>query len=223
MIRFAALERLGVRVAAMSDLGDGDLALDGNAAELARFCAGCGVDPARLTRVRQVHGARVALANGRGAGGTEADGLASAAPGEALGITIADCVPVFLAAEEGAAVGLLHAGREGTRANIAGAGVAFLAAHCGAAPTTLHAVIGPSAGPCCYEVSETMAAAFAAAGGVRTGRRLDLWETNARQLRAAGLPPGQVHVAGECTICGGRFHSHRRAPGRGRNLALIMR
>ena len=33
----------------------------------------------------------------------------------------------------------------------------------------------------------------------------------------------QITVCGVCTICDGRFHSHRAEPNAGRNLALLAR
>ena len=86
----------------------------------------------------------------------------------------------------------------------------------------LHALIAPSAGPCCYEVSLEMAQAFAARLGFSIeGRRLDLWDANVRQLTEGGVPARQIHVEGICTICDGRFHSHRRSGDGQRNLAVL--
>ena len=53
----------------------------------------------------------------------------------------------------------------------------------------LVAAIGPSIGPCCYEVGEEVADPFREAFGddvVRDGR-LDLWTSAERALRAAGV------------------------------------
>ena len=119
------------------------------------------------------------------------------------------------------AIGLVHAGRVGTRNNVSGAAVAALERVHGCAPPDIHAFIGPCAGPARYEVSVELAQDWRTAGLPATGRYLDLWQANAEQLIASGVPAGQVHVCGLCTISCDRFFSHRRQPD-GRNMALLM-
>jgi polyphenol oxidase len=69
----------------------------------------------------------------------------------------------------------------------------------------LHALIGPGAGPCCYEVG---AEVHAALGGTPRHGPIDLAGIAARRLRAAGV--GEVRALDVCTICDRRFFSHRR-------------
>ena len=80
----------------------------------------------------------------------------------------------------------------------------------------LVAVIGPSIGPCCYEVGDEVAAPFRQAFGedvVCEGSKLDLWTAAERALRAAGVE--HVDRFDLCTACNGdRFFSHRRDHGR---------
>ncbi len=179
-----------------------------------------------FARVRQVHGARVVEAAGPSAPCEEADAVVSARPGVAACVAVADCVPVLLAAPEGRAVAAVHAGWRGTVALAAAEGAAALARAAAVPAGRLRAVIGPSIGPCCYEVSEDLAARFEAAFGpevVRRGAggpRLDLWAANLSALRRAGV--AEVEVLGRCTACEpGRFFSHRRDGGRtGRMVAF---
>jgi YfiH family protein len=152
----------------------------------------------------------------------EADGLMTDVPGLAMGVAVADCVPVYLFEAKRGVGAILHAGRAGTQANMAGAGVRGLVEEFGAVPGEMFAVIGPSAGPCCYEVSQEMAEVFGAAGWVVRGRNLDLWETNRMQLVSAGVPEGQIEVCGRCTICDGGFHSYRAHGTAARNLAVMV-
>ena len=214
MIRFEQLEDLGLRLAAMSDRSDGDCA----GVDFARFVARFGYVRGDVATVRQVHGAAVVDAADAG---VEADALLTADPARPIAIRVADCVPLFLYDPVKHAGALVHAGREGTRKGIASAAVAELGRRCGCAPENIHAVIGPSAGACCYEVAPEMAAEFAVLGLPVAGRRLDLWGANALQLAAAGLTRSHIHVAGECTICTDRYHSYRRDKAGGRNAALL--
>ena len=102
----------------------------------------------------------------------------------------------------GAAV--LHAGRIGLLAGIAEAGVAALGGR-------VAAVVGPTIGPCCYEVGEEVAAPFRARFGadVVSGRKLDLPTSAERALREAGC--ASVERLDLCTACDpDRFFSYRR-------------
>ncbi|CAB1128478.1 Polyphenol oxidase [Candidatus Hydrogenisulfobacillus filiaventi] len=162
------------------------------------------------------------------------DGLLTDRPGVVLAMGFADCVPIFLVHPPSGTVGLVHAGWRGTRLGIAARAVAALAAH-GIDPAGLVAGIGPSIGPCCYEVGEEVYRAVAGtAGDPGVGRpvpgtvdryRLDLWEANRRILVAAGVRPEAVDVARLCTACEARwFFSHRRDAGRtGRMGGYIWR
>jgi purine-nucleoside/S-methyl-5'-thioadenosine phosphorylase / adenosine deaminase len=181
-----------------------------------------------FARVRQVHGARAVRLDAPCAPALEADVVVSRGAGVAACVSVADCVPVLLADPETGAVAAVHAGWRGTIEGAAAEGVRALAREAGAPAGRLLASIGPSIGPCCYEVSPDLAARFRAALGdevVRAGSsaapHLDLWEANVRILRAAGV--ASIEVAGRCTSCErDLFFSHRRDAGRtGRQMAFI--
>src|SRR5690606_7559315 len=80
-----------------------------------------------------------------------ADGHLTVLPGTSFAVTVADCVPVFVAHPTGAAA-LLHAGWRGTAAGILPAAVRLLADR-GAAATHLRVHLGPAICGACYEVS----------------------------------------------------------------------
>ncbi len=180
-----------------------------------------------FARVRQVHGVRVVRVDAAGAPAEEADAVLSLRPRVAATVSVADCVPVLLADPDTGAVAAVHAGWRGTVAGAAAEGVRALARAAGARPARQLAAIGPSIGPCCYEVSAELASRFRAELGpvVREGPtpHLDLWEANRRSLEAAGVDPGRVEVMGRCTACArDLFFSHRRDAGRtGRQMAFI--
>ncbi len=178
-----------------------------------------------FARVRQVHGARVVVAAGPALPREEADGLVSSIPGVAACVAVADCVPILLARPDGSAVAALHAGWRGTLARIAAVGVRSLAGQAGGEPPL--AVIGPSIGPCCYQVAADLAARFTASFGpgvIRPGPRgphLDLWAANQLTLLEAGVT--RLAVLRRCTACEpSHFFSHRRDGGRtGRMVGFI--
>src|SRR5512133_2842039 len=182
----------------------------------------------RFARVCQVHGARAVRADGPAAPAVEADVVVTRTPGVAACVSVADCVPVLLADPETGAVAAVHAGWRGTIAGAAAEGVRALAREAGAPASRLLACVGPSIGPCCYEVSPDLAARFRAELGpetVRDGRapHLDLWRANVAVLRAEGMAPERIEVLARCTSCErDQFFSHRRDAGRtGRQVAFI--
>lgn len=215
MLRIDAIEALGARAAAISGIAEGDCgagAPDGRG----RFLASLGLDDHRVVPVRQVHGAAVTHAPPPPAPETEADAVLVHARGWCALVSVADCAPIWLYDPDRAIGGVVHAGRAGTFAGVAAAAVrAFPEAR------ALHAWIGPSAGPCCYEVSEVIARQADTSGVPRQGRLLDLWEANRRQLREAGVPAGRIGCSAHCTICGGGFHSHRAHGTPARNAAVL--
>ena len=228
MLRFDAFESLGLTCACISEKSDGDFARGASAEDLAHFRGACGLAAADLALVRQVHRRGVAVVDAEGEPDCvgvrdlgEADALVGDASGVALGIRVADCVPVYLYDPENRAVGLVHAGRMGTLQGVVANAVRNMGSRYGAEPSALHALIGPSAGPCCYEVSVDMAKDFINKGLSVDGRHIDLWASNARQLVDCGVPASQIEQSEICTICDGRFHSHRAESNAGRNLALL--
>jgi YfiH family protein len=182
-----------------------------------------------FARVRQVHGCRVVEA-GSGPGPTEeADAVTTAVPGVAACVSVADCAPVLIADPRSGAVAAIHAGWRGTIARAAAQGVRALVDRHGAHPADLLAAIGPSIGPCCFEVSRDLAARFRDELGPVTGNprengsRADLWRANEKVLREAGLARRRIDVLARCTSCEESvFFSHRRDQGRtGRHVAFI--
>ena len=118
----------------------------------------------------------------------ETDGLITNVPEVPLVILVADCVPLYLFDPVQRVAGLVHAGRQGTFDNIAGTAIANMRAAYGTHPRDVHAVIGPSAGPDAYEVSESMANDWRDAGLPANGRLLDLWRANVPATRRRGGP-----------------------------------
>jgi YfiH family protein len=176
----------------------------------------------RVARLGQVHGNTVVTVGADYDGARrEGDGLVTAAPGIAAGIFTADCVPILMVDAEARVVGAMHAGWRGTIAGIAGEGVRAMAS-IGARPHALGAALGPSIGPCCFEVEAELAERFArtiphAREHTRTGRPgkayLDLRAIIRGQLERAGLEPDAITSAGPCTRCANGTYFSRRGAG----------
>ena len=167
----------------------------------------------RLQCGYQVHGTSVQRVRdeAQASEGVEADGQATDLRGLGALVLTADCLPVSLSAS--GAVAMVHAGWRGLAAGVVEEGVRAVRELGG--PGEMVAVIGPGAGPCCYEVGEEVHAAFGGAHGIGTrparnqsGRRIDLKAIARERLLAAGVT--EVRDVGTCTICDERFFSYRR-------------
>jgi YfiH family protein len=193
---------------------------------LQRVAREAGFATAQLCQVIQVHGTTVVPLTTPERRRQSADGMVSGEP-LVLSVLSADCVSILLADGEGR-VGAVHAGWRGTVAGVATQAVDALVA-LGARRDRLRAVLGPSIGPCCFEVQEDVAARFAPVCPASVQRRdgrlfVDLWRTNSELLRRAGLLPAHVDAAPPCTRCDSRrFYSYRRdGAGIGQHLAFIV-
>jgi len=189
-----------------------------------------------LTTVRQVHGDKVLTIDGSSPANlseTPCDAMVTTRPGIALGVLTADCVPILVFDPEGPSIAAIHVGWRGTALNLPGKVVSLLASRFGTRPESLRAAIGPSIGPCCYEVDETVHDAFLHHGDLwqnwvhesGEGRwKLNLARANMDLLRAAGLREKHVVAVDLCTQCQREFFfSFRRDKGMtGRQISWIM-
>ncbi|MFQ5747301.1 MAG: polyphenol oxidase family protein [Gemmatimonadota bacterium] len=171
----------------------------------------------------QVHGSEV-LEVSAGAAGTRsvgrADGLLTADPEVLLGITVADCVPVFLVDPGRRHLALLHAGWRGVAAGILERGLAALES-LGSAAASLRCHLGPAICGRCYEVGpEVLIALGRRSDGART---VDLRDELARRARDRGVATAGITRSAWCTRCGGgRFASHRgQGASAGRMVAFL--
>jgi polyphenol oxidase len=169
---------------------------------------------------RQVHGSTVITHRGGWEGllrTGEADGHLAAERGIILTVSIADCVPIFIAHESGI-VALLHSGWRGTVARIVDSGIhAFV--RLGIAPDELTVHLGPSICGRCYEVSADVREQLTGQPANRGGN-VDLRSLIAEHARDLGVT--RVSVSADCTKCDNdRFFSHR-AGDTGRQIAVIV-
>lgn len=167
---------------------------------------------------KQVHG--TALARAPFTAKPEADAVWSDAPGAAVGVVTADCVPILLAHRSGRLVCAIHAGWRGSAARIVTRTVRALRAK----PGELVAAIGPHIGPCCYEVDAPVIGAIPEQSVFHPARSLehamlDLFALNRLQLVGAGVPARAIERVGGCTACDpALYFSYRRDRVSGRML-----
>lgn len=198
-----------------------------------RVAASLGADATRVVHARQVHGRDVLVVREGEAcdAHVEADAIVSFDPARVVLVRVADCGPILLADRSHRVVAAVHAGWRGTAAGVVSAAVDAIAA-AGILASDLVAAIGPSIGPCCYQVDATVREDFARRwtwsddwftpdGEDRW--RLDLWRANRAQLEAAGVPAGTIAVASACTAdAPNLWYSHRcQGAAAGRMVAAV--
>ena len=141
--------------------GSGD-DLDAVRENRARVAHVFGAAPDRLLSLHQVHSARAVIVVGPWSGERpQADGMAAATPGLALGVLAADCAPVLFADAEAGVIGAAHAGWKGALAGVLEATVEAMA-RLGARADRIVAAIGPCIAFQSYEVGPEFEALFLA-------------------------------------------------------------
>jgi polyphenol oxidase len=183
---------------------------------------------------RQVHGTMCLGADGAEPGLVgEGDALWTTARDLPLAIFTADCLALVVVDPERRALAVAHAGWRGTVAGLAARVVEALVREAGARADRLRVAIGPSIGPCCYEVDapviDPLRAAFPAdwtrwARAKAPGKWwLDLWQANTDQLVAAGVASTAVANPRLCTACRSDLFFSYRQEGKGRSLVTLAR
>ena len=194
-------------------------------ANRARWAEALGL-PAPLFTLHQVHGAVVhdlAPDDATPPAERKGDAIVAAPGARPIGVFTADCTPILLADPVTGVVAAVHAGWRGTVAGVAAAAVATMRERHGVNPQDLRAAIGPTIGPCCFEVGDEVVAALREAPWPGTAEAVvpraprahaDLFTANVAQLLACGLAPGHVFASRLCTACdAGLFYSWRRDGG----------
>jgi YfiH family protein len=162
------------------------------------------------------------------------DGLYTKERNLFLAMFYADCVPLFFFAPEHGMIGLAHAGWRGTVKNIAGKMIGTWGTRENIKPEQIHAAIGPSIGPCCYEVDHRVISevdSILNEGDAKPYRqtdeehfRLDLRRLNFRLLEKAGVPADHIEQTSYCTSCNNDlFFSHRKENGKTGRFMGFMR
>lgn len=173
----------------------------------------------RLASARQVHGTRVLVHAGAWDGWVRVDGADGhlLTDGGAAAVTIADCVPVFVAHPSGV-VAVVHAGWRGVAGGILPEAIRAFAAR-GLAVDALVVHLGPSICGRCYEVGESVYEQLTGWSTTRP-RNVDLRALLAEQAKQCGVT--RWTASGECTKCDNDVLFSHRAGDSGRQVAVII-
>ncbi len=180
--------------------------------------------PITAVSVRQVHGTDILVLDRIVSAKIALDGawdaLVTNRPRVLLTVRTADCVPLLVHDPVKRVVAAVHAGWRGAVAGIVGKTLQTMRRKFGSSPDSLRLGIGPSVGPCCYEVDgpvlDHLRANFgdwqsvARANGRHTAM-LDLRKLVRRQAELQGVRSERIRTVPVCTMCHPElFYSYRR-------------
>ena len=164
-----------------------------------------------------------AIENGVLSQNPRTDATITALPGICLMVMVADCVPVLLFDPVKRVSAVIHAGWRGTVHQITSNTIRTMVGHFGSDPADIVAGIGPSIGPCCYEVGEDVSDFVKQSFGTTEGYLIqkkqnsklhfDLWYANQKQLTDQGVKPGNIETSELCTLCHSDIFFSSRASG----------
>ena len=165
-------------------------------------------DTRRSVLGRQVHGAHV-INHETFADGMlftdDADGHITRVVGTLLGVSVADCVPVFIVDERQRMAGALHAGWRGVAAKILDRGIKCM----GGTPASMHVHLGPAICGDCYEVGPEVHTQLGLSDPGKNAN-IDIRGVLVQQALAAGISEANITSSSFCTRCSDSpFFSHR--------------
>lgn len=174
-----------------------------------------------LTRNSQIHSSIVNKIDIENIGQRiDGDALITNVKEVPLLILTADCVPVVIIDSKNKAIGAVHAGWRGTYDRIVKKTIEEMIKNYNTNPEDLVCVIGPSIGPCCYEVSKDLVEKFNTNLANHEGKfdiiknnkyYLDLWKINELTLKDCKVKEENIINLQICTNCNHeKFYSYRK-------------
>lgn len=204
------------------------------------ICDAIDIDYRSLVLSNQVHDVNIKVVNkdDRGKGIIREsdiigiDGLITNESKVPLVTLYADCVPLFFVDPIKKAIGLSHSGWKGTVNRIAEATIRKMNKEYNSRPEDILVGIGPSIGPCCFEVGKEVVDIFEERFPnnkeeiircMDGNYYIDLWKTIIITLLESGINKSNIAVTDMCTKCNKEiFFSHRGHNGKRGSLAAFM-
>ena len=200
-----------------------------------RMAEALGVAADRFLVPFQIHSADCLVVDRPWTDRPRCDGLATATPGLALGVTGADCGMVLFADPKAGVVGACHSGWKGALTGVVEATIAAME-KLGARRAATIVSLGPTIGPKSYEVGPEFFAEFTAASpdherfftpSVKAGHKMfDLPAFIGMRVERAGVASfenlGLDTYADEARLFSYRRTTHRKEPDYGRLVSAIV-
>ena len=185
-------------------------------------------DPKRLILLNQLHQDRILLIReslGSLPSPLEYDAMITDIPNTFLGILTGDCLPIFIVDRDKKVIAAIHSGRQGSALHVTSKVLRKMKEGFGCLSKDLIIGLGPSIGPCCYEIDEKVFVPewkpFSTSKG--NGKwMVDLASINIYQLEKEGIRKEQIFKIDLCTSCHrDLFFSYRKEGQTGRQISFI--
>ena len=193
-----------------------------------RIASAFDFEPDRLMLLRQIHEDRILILRkplNCSPPNLEYDGIITNAANRFLAIKTADCLPILIVDRAKKVIAAVHAGRQGTARHIVRKVLKRMALEFGCSPGDLLIALGPSIGPCCYEIDESVFLPEWEPFSIpnKGGKwRIDLAGINMDQMREERVEEDQLIRIDLCTRCHpDLFFSYRGEGQTGRQLSFI--
>lgn len=202
-----------------------------NRQDMIKVCSDAGFNIENLTSNIQIHSDIVNVIDENNVSQKkEGDALVTNLSGVPILMFTADCVPIIFIDKKNKAIGLAHAGWRGTYEKIAKKTIDTMNDKYNTNKEDLMCIIGPSIGPCCYEVSQELAQKFHEKFTNNKEKfyiikdekyYLDLWKINEYILKSSGVE--NIINLNLCTSCNeDKFHSYRKHNKSSERIATIL-
>lgn len=201
--------------------------------DILKVCEEKNFNISNLTSNIQIHSNIVNVINSNNIGEKiEGDALITNQKNVPLLVFTADCVPIALIDKKNKAIGVVHAGWRGTYDKIPQKTLEEMSKNYNTDVSDVVCVIGPSIGPCCYEVSEELVEKFNTNLTncdekfyiIKDNRYyLDLWKINEYVLKSGGVSESNIINLNLCTSCkADEFHSYRKHKQTQKRIGMII-
>lgn len=206
-----------------------------------RFCKAVELDFSSLVASSQDHGTYIREVNEKDKGIgiwrekdiKSVDGLVTDVKNVTLVTYYADCVPLFFIDPVNRVVGLAHSGWRGTLSMIGAKMIEKMNTSYNCEVSNIVVGVGPSIGPCCYEVDFNVASEFYQIKEFDVSECikkmsnnkyiLNLWEINRKILLNSGVLEKNIIVTDLCTSCNSDLlFSHRKTGGKRGGMAAMI-
>ncbi len=171
--------------------------------------------------MEQVHGDRIVRIEEAGQTPT-CDAMITNQKEIALSVMVADCIPILFYDARHEAIGVAHAGREGSRLSIGVKCLDAMEEAFGTRASEVQIFMGPSIGACCYEIGKEVSEGFDGFLHVKNERLfLDLQTYNYKAFVERGVLVEHIDASSICTCCDSDYFSYRREKITGRFAGVI--
>ncbi|KXZ39562.1 conserved hypothetical protein [Alkalithermobacter thermoalcaliphilus JW-YL-7 = DSM 7308] len=204
-----------------------------NIEDIKNICEDVGFNFNNLTFNKQVHGDNINIIDKEKIGKTfEGDGIITNLRNVPILVFVADCVPIAIIDTKNKAIGLVHAGWRSTFSQISKKAIDTMKQIYNSNTEDILCLIGPSIGPCCYEVNKELVDKFNNKFTnpdrkfyiIKEGKYfLDLWNINEYILSSCGIKKENIINTKMCTCCNNdMFYSYRKDNQTSKRMGFLL-